>query len=210
MKSVFCPYCGSQAEFKDAFAIYRRMGFGMIYQCPTTACDAYVGVHEGTDKPKGSLANARLRGLRKQVHAVFDPLWQDSREYDRAELYEAASHVLGLKEFHVGEMRDEAAMDFLAAKDELLSQIKLAAQRNRLLKISKSDCNLINVLRNLYVNSQRGPRHALAHSAYRGHLTLFKAGIDAGLVKRIKKASTEKVYFVLTPSGCAALGLPVR
>ena len=55
MKTVSCPYCGSQAELKDAFAVYRRLGYGMVYICPDESCDAYVGVHEGTDKPKGSL-----------------------------------------------------------------------------------------------------------------------------------------------------------
>lgn len=210
MKVVFCPYCGAQAEYKDAFAIYRRMGFGMVYQCPKPACDAYVGVHEGTDKPKGSLANAKLRTLRKQVHAVFDPLWRETKEFERTELYEATSHVLGLKEFHIGEMRDAQAQAFLDDKDGLLAQIRLAAQRNRLLKISSGDKNLISVLRYLFVDSHPSARHVLSQSAYRGHLTSFKAGIAAGLVKRVKKTETNKVFFVLTPSGCSALGLPAR
>jgi hypothetical protein len=33
--------------------------YGMIYYCPK--CRAYVGVHAGTDRAKGRLANAELR-----------------------------------------------------------------------------------------------------------------------------------------------------
>ena len=33
--------------------------YGMIYYCPQ--CGAYVGVHKGTDRAKGRLANAELR-----------------------------------------------------------------------------------------------------------------------------------------------------
>ena len=40
---------------------------------------AYVGVHKGTDKPLGRLANAELRNWKKAAHAVFDPLWKYGR-----------------------------------------------------------------------------------------------------------------------------------
>lgn len=210
MKPVFCPYCGSQAAFKDAFVVYRRMGLGMVYICPNQPCDARVGVHEGTDKPKGSLANAALRSMRSSIHALFDPLWRDTKEFDRTELYEAAAHVMGVKEFHIGEMREDSASAFLANSQELIEKIKLAAQRNRLHKLASGDANLLGVLRYLFVESHPTPRHVLAQVAYRGHTASFNAGIKAGLVKRFKKADTNKVYFALTPSGCSALGLPAR
>lgn len=207
---VLCPYCGSQAVLKDAFAIYRRFGFGQIYQCPTAACDAYVGVHDGTVKPKGSLANAPLRRLRKAVHAVFDPLWRDNRLVERSEVYAAAATVLGLKEFHIGDMRDESAVDFLARKEDLLAEIQISVQRNRLVKISEGSKNLLEVLRYLYVESHHSVHHVLSHNAYRGHACSFQAGMDVGLVRRIKKAETKKVYYALTPAGCSAIGVPVH
>ena len=49
----------------------------MMYLCRN--CMAYVGVHKGTDKPLGRLANAELRYWKKRAHAVFDPLWQRGR-----------------------------------------------------------------------------------------------------------------------------------
>ena len=46
----------------------------MIYLC--RPCNAYVGVHKGTNQALGRLANAELRELKKQAHKHFDPIWQ--------------------------------------------------------------------------------------------------------------------------------------
>jgi hypothetical protein len=209
MKAVICPYCGSHAVLKDAFVIYRRTGFGQVYQCANApACDAYVGVHDNTTKPKGSLANLNLRELRKKVHAVFDPLWRGNRTVERSEVYAAAAQALGLKGFHIGDMRDEQAQAFLDHSEELIENIRLAIQRNRLMQLApKSSDNLLNVLRYLYVGSQRYTAHVLPHNAYRGHVCSFKAAMEAGLVRRIKKQETGKAYYALTPAGCSAIGI---
>ena len=47
MRNVYCPYCGQQAEYVDSKVIYGR-SYGMAYLCRN--CDAYVGVHRGTDE----------------------------------------------------------------------------------------------------------------------------------------------------------------
>lgn len=39
------------------------------------AC-VFFALVKGTDKPKGSLANAELRNWRKAAHRAFDPLWK--------------------------------------------------------------------------------------------------------------------------------------
>lgn len=73
MRKVYCDYCGRQAEYVDSKAVYGK-SYGMMYLCRN--CMAYVGVHKGTDKPLGRLANAELRYWKKAAHAEFDPLWQ--------------------------------------------------------------------------------------------------------------------------------------
>lgn len=73
MRKVYCDYCGRRAEYVDSKAIYGT-SYGMMYLCRN--CMAYVGVHKGTDKPLGRLANAELRKWKKNAHAAFDPLWQ--------------------------------------------------------------------------------------------------------------------------------------
>lgn len=54
-----CPYCGQPTEYVDSAALYHGISYGMIYLC--RKCDAYVGVHRGTDKALGRLANRSLR-----------------------------------------------------------------------------------------------------------------------------------------------------
>lgn len=72
-QEVYCPYCGEKAEYVDTIEIYGK-SYGMAYLC--RPCDAYVGVHDGTDTPLGRLANRELRRWRNRAHAAFDPLWQ--------------------------------------------------------------------------------------------------------------------------------------
>ena len=75
-KNVYCDYCGHRAEYVDSKIIYGK-SYGMIYLCRN--CMAYVGVHKGTSKPLGRLANAELRHWKKLAHAFFDPLWKFGR-----------------------------------------------------------------------------------------------------------------------------------
>jgi len=77
---VICHYCGRDAEFVNSELVYGR-DLGMIYLCQP--CNAWVGVHRGTDKPKGTLANKELRDWRKMAHAAFDPLWMRKLEIRR-------------------------------------------------------------------------------------------------------------------------------
>lgn len=105
MKQVTCDYCGKPAHYIDSAAVYGR-SYGMIYHCPD--CHAWVGVHRGTDKPKGRLANAALREWKKAAHAAFDPLWAQGK-MKRNEAYAWLAGRMGLtpEETHIG-MFDEA------------------------------------------------------------------------------------------------------
>lgn len=75
---IRCPYCGATAVLRDASYIHGdRSRGGLVYVCSRyPACDSYVGVHQGTILPKGSLANRELRSKRIQAHKVFDLLWE--------------------------------------------------------------------------------------------------------------------------------------
>lgn len=68
-----CPYCHKPTEFVDSSVVYGS-SYGMIYLCKP--CDAYCGVHKGTDVALGRLANETLRSLKKQAHSFFDGLWK--------------------------------------------------------------------------------------------------------------------------------------
>jgi ribosomal protein L32 len=68
-----CPYCGGEPEFVDSKEVYSR-SYGMIYLC--RPCSAWVGVHKGSRRALGRLANQELRTAKKRAHHYFDQLWQ--------------------------------------------------------------------------------------------------------------------------------------
>lgn len=102
MRKVNCDYCGRPAEYVDSRVVYGR-SYGMMYLC--RHCNAYVGVHDGTDIPLGRLADSRLRYWKKAAHSAFDPLWKQGRFRGRRDAaYRWLSKCMGLppEETHIG------------------------------------------------------------------------------------------------------------
>ena len=74
---VICPYCSHPAKSATGADIYPHLpeiAHKQFYRCQP--CNAWVGCHDGTDKPLGRLADAELRMAKRQCHALFDPLWK--------------------------------------------------------------------------------------------------------------------------------------
>ena len=70
-----CPYCGKAAVLMSSKTFYgEHSDFGWVWGC--TPCGAWVGVHKGTSKAFGRLANAELREYKKEAHKYFDWLWE--------------------------------------------------------------------------------------------------------------------------------------
>jgi len=83
---VRCIYCGGNVIFTSNAEVYgKEYGNGKCYKC--TNCDAFVGVHTGTDIPLGILANKELRILKKHCHDLFDPSWQGKNNIKRGQAY---------------------------------------------------------------------------------------------------------------------------
>ncbi len=87
-----CAYCKGDTEYIDSSFIYGK-SYGMIYICKK--CDAYCGVHKGTDNALGRVANAELREYKKLAHAAFDPIWKSNLK-NRHEAYKWLSHQLNI------------------------------------------------------------------------------------------------------------------
>ena len=95
MNPPICPYCDADAILIDSVIVYGR-SFGPIWLCSNWPdCDAYVAVHNGTETPLGTLANAELREWRKRAHKAFDPLWQRDG-MSRRMAYQWMQNLLGL------------------------------------------------------------------------------------------------------------------
>ena len=113
---IDCPYCGAKAEFRDSAMIYGR-SYGMVYVCSNyPVCDAYVGVHKGTDRPLGRLANTELRYWKKRAHDALDNLWK-SRRYSRSKAYRIAADIMGtpITETHIGMFDVQECKDLIKA-----------------------------------------------------------------------------------------------
>jgi len=100
--NIDCDYCGRPAQYVDSAIVYHGRSYGMIYYCQD--CQAWVGVHKGTDKPKGRLADASLREWKIKAHAAFDPLWIGKERRTRRWAYEWLAGEMGLpvEKTHIG------------------------------------------------------------------------------------------------------------
>lgn len=119
-----CPYCGGEGHLQPGSKVSHHKRSELLYLCNNhPRCDAYVGVHEGSLLPLGSMANPRLRKLRRMAHDVFDPLWKDnSNVLGRKAAYEAAALVMGIEgEFHIGNLNERSCEQFIS----LISMVEI-------------------------------------------------------------------------------------
>lgn len=70
----------------------------MCYYCKP--CLAYVGCHNNTREPLGTMANKELRAARMKCHALVDPLWR-SGKHGRGYVYARLAKWFG-EDTHVG------------------------------------------------------------------------------------------------------------
>ncbi len=109
MNNIICPYCHDPAVWCENKEIYGR-NYGKSYMCWfCKKCRAYVGCHNNTEKPLGTMANKQLRQLRMQCHKEFDKLWKGRGRRERGRAYEWIRYKMNLteEEAHIG-MFDEA------------------------------------------------------------------------------------------------------
>lgn len=120
-----CPYCNYEADLVDSKKVYGK-SFGLIYLCRNyPECDAFVGVHQGTQNPLGTMANSTLRRLRILCHELFDAKWKnESKENGKAkriELYKNLAKIMNItgKKAHFGNFDEAQCRKFLQIKEFL-------------------------------------------------------------------------------------------
>lgn len=84
----------------------------MCYYCKD--CDAYVGCHNNTKDPLGTMANKELRQLRVAAHKEFDEFWK-SGYMKRWEAYRYLQNLMALKEdeAHIGKFTKEQCIELI-------------------------------------------------------------------------------------------------
>lgn len=106
---IKCPYCGRSAVLRKASYVYKDKALDEhLYVCTGyPECDAYVGVHAGTMRPKGTLANGDLRHKRIETHRMFDAIWKCGI-LSRKEAYRWMQDIFCLpsSQAHIGQFSD--------------------------------------------------------------------------------------------------------
>lgn len=100
-----CSICGGPVSFVSNSVIYGTE-FGdnpNIYLCDDPTCAAYVGVHAGTDKPLGTMADDNTRRARQMAHSAFDQIWKSGKMKRRAAYEWLAGHLgMSYADCHIG------------------------------------------------------------------------------------------------------------
>lgn len=124
MRKVICNYCGKPAHLVLGPDLYpHRPDLAHVKAWRCSPCDAQVACHDGTDKPKGTLANRTVKAARQRAHSRFDGLWKNwkqaypgnlgapdvvLRRIQRDRAYRWLTvHMGAAQQVHIGEM-DEA------------------------------------------------------------------------------------------------------
>ena len=126
-KIVKCPYCGAQAFIRPASVVHGESAReSHLYVCSRyPECDSYVGVHQKSMLPKGTLANGDLRHKRIIAHKAFNQFWT-SGLMSKWQAYKWMQAKLGLnsEQAHIGKFSE-----FMC--DELISLCSQVQQNNR-------------------------------------------------------------------------------
>ena len=131
-KAMRCPYCGAPVILRSADGIYYDNSRDtMLYVCSNyPKCDAYVRVHQGTNVPVGTMANRRLRELRKQAHHEFDKLYK-SGIMSRQEAYHWLAYMVSapLSKAHIGYLGEYYCDVVIKEGRKLLASKRAAIKR---------------------------------------------------------------------------------
>lgn len=123
-----CRYCGGEVIYVSNKEIYGKeygadRGSNMCYLC--VSCKASIGVHPYTDIPLGIMADDNLKTLKKEAHALFDPIWKNG-QMTRTEAYRWLAKKLGIpeRECHIGWFDEEMLMRVINGMKRLYSKQK--------------------------------------------------------------------------------------
>lgn len=122
-----CPYCGSRVIYRSADGIYRDNSRNtMLYVCSHyPKCDVYVRTHTGTNIPVGTMADRKLRALRKEAHYYFDQLHK-SGCMTRTSAYQWLADFIGapVSEAHIGYLGEYYCRQIIEHSQKILEQRK--------------------------------------------------------------------------------------
>lgn len=128
---IRCPYCHAQAVLRPSAAVYqdKAQPGRHLYVCARyPKCDSYVGAHEGTLLPMGTLANGDLRNKRIQAHRAFNRLWE-SGAMKKWQAYKWMQAKFGLNsgQAHIAMFSEFLCDQLIAECDKVAINMRLTA-----------------------------------------------------------------------------------
>lgn len=128
---IRCPYCGAHAVLRSSKAVYQskaKPGRHLFVCARYPLCDSYVGAHEGTLLPMGTLANGDLRNKRIQAHRAFNRLWE-SGTMKKWQAYRWMQAKFGLcsQQAHIAMFSEYMCDQLITECDKAASHMKLTA-----------------------------------------------------------------------------------
>ena len=131
-KNIVKCHCGAHAYLRPAAVVH---GDGAkaeyLFVCSKyPACDSYVGVHQKTREPMGTLAGKELRGKRIEAHKVFNRLWESGlMEKWQAYKWMGAKFGLNRQQAHIAKFSEYMCDELIAVCESALrnNRIRLAA-----------------------------------------------------------------------------------
>lgn len=222
LSKTICPYCGGGTRTRAASEVYggrtNSAQWGNLLVCKNfPICDAYVGIHEGTNSPKGTLANRTLRDLRKKAHALFDAYAVNGHIVTRKEAYGIAGQWMGVIPFHIGDLRDEGCLSFVTRFAELREFFALqqceAQTVTRLREQMDADAVLV-AARYVFLDSQPGRLLAPTvpvdtYPSQKWALRILLAKYLAYAEPKYDRNGRHKWLCKTTPLGRAVLATPI-
>lgn len=117
-----CPYCDGLTAYVDSKKIYGK-SYGMVYMCHP--CQAWVGVHKGTDIALGRLANHELREAKKEAHKYFNMIYE-LKIMSRHEAYTWLCGMLQIprEETHIGMFDEKLCQETVICSKQLLNDMR--------------------------------------------------------------------------------------
>ncbi|MEG0752788.1 MAG: zinc-finger-containing protein [Angelakisella sp.] len=124
-----CPYCGHTSVLRPASWVHGDGATARhLYVCSQyPVCNSYVGAHDKTLAPLGTLAGPELRHKRIKAHQLFDRIWQ-SGIMSRDDAYSWLKYTFGLTGAfaHIGVFSDYYCEQLILRSRELLRNNKIA------------------------------------------------------------------------------------
>lgn len=119
MTGVICPKCNEPAPWVENKEKYGR-NYGKSYMCYfCKPCGTYVGCHNNTREPLGTLADKETQQWRIKTHAVLDPLWK-KQGYKRGNVYYKLDDYFG-ESIHIGESNIERCKEIMRAVEKIFN-----------------------------------------------------------------------------------------